>query len=320
MRVLFRWAVSAGAVCLTLVFAGEAAATPLPASSRADIAGPFNLGGRLFSVVGQPMIVKGRVSAYAPGQTVRIEMRIGTRLVRRATVSLRPAGAGRGSYSYTAWISGDGRISTTATHAATPSLGAFRAVPASVLYYRPVNRVGGNGIAVGVLHAMLKRLGYWAPNGHHFGAGTGKAVLAFRKVNRMERVEHASTRIYALLQQGRGMAHARYPQLGVHLEADLTRQVLTFFHGARPVEVHVISSGKPSTPTILGRFRFYMKESGTNSHGMVDSSYFHNGYAVHGFAELPVYPASHGCLRTWVPNAWHIYRQIRIGEWIAVFR
>ena len=305
--------------CLVGAFPAQAAGAPPSASSRADAVGPFNLGGRLFSLVGQPMTVSGRVSAYAPGQTVRVELRVGSRLVRAGSVALLPAAGGRGSYRYTAVINGAGRVSASATHQATASLGPFRAVPKSVLYYSPISHQGGNGVAVGVLHAMLKRIGYWAPNGYRYGSGTGKAVLAYRKVNRMPRIESANYTIYRLLQQGRGSAHARYPQLGVHLEADLSRQVLTFFHGAKPVEVHVISSGKPSTPTILGKFRFYMKEPGSNSHGMVHSSYFFNGYAVHGYAELPVYAASHGCLRTWVPNAWHIYSQIRIGEWIAVF-
>ena len=49
--------------------------------------------------------------------------------------------------------------------------------------------------------------------------------------------------------------------------------------------IYTMSSGKPSTPTVIGRFTVYNKEPGTNSEGMVDSSYFIRGYAIHGYAK-----------------------------------
>ena len=42
--------------------------------------------------------------------------------------------------------------------------------------------------------------------------------------------------------------------------------------------------------------------------GMVDSNYFIRGYAIHGYAEVPTYAASHGCLRVPIPDAAAIYR------------
>ena len=36
---------------------------------------------------------------------------------------------------------------------------------------------------------------------------------------------------------------------------------------------------------------------------MVYTSYFHGGYGIHGYAEVPTFAASHGCLRTPVPDA-----------------
>ena len=71
-----------------------------------------------------------------------------------------------------------------------------------------------------------------------------------------------------------------------------------------------MSSGKPSTPTVIGRFRVYSKTPGTNAEGMVDSNYFIRGYAIHGYAEVPTYAASHGCLRVPIPDA---RRDLRVG-------
>ena len=82
--------------------------------------------------------------------------------------------------------------------------------------------------------------------------------------------------------------------------------------------IYPLSSGKPSTPTVRGRFRVYRKQPGTNSHGMVDSSYFFRGYAIHGYASVPNFPASHGCLRVPIRYARSIYDWVRIGDVVWV--
>ena len=80
-----------------------------------------------------------------------------------------------------------------------------------------------------------------------------------------------------------------------------------------------MSSGKPSTPTIQGHFRVYSKTPGTNAKGMYMSSYFIRGYAIHGYPSVPVFPASHGCLR--VPNseAVSIFNWLSIGDIVDVY-
>ena len=80
-----------------------------------------------------------------------------------------------------------------------------------------------------------------------------------------------------------------------------------------------MSSGKPSTPTVLGRFRVYSKTPGTNSEGMVDSNYFIRGYAIHGYAEVPAYAASHGCLRIPIPNAPAVFAWVQVGYPVDVY-
>ena len=70
---------------------------------------------------------------------------------------------------------------------------------------------------------------------------------------------------------------------------------------------------------MLGRFKVYSRTIGTNSLGMVDSSYFIGGYAIHGYASVPTFPASHGCVRVPVPNARSIYDWLRIGDRVDVY-
>ena len=52
---------------------------------------------------------------------------------------------------------------------------------------------------------------------------------------------------------------------------------------------------------------------------MVDSSYFNGGDAIHGYAEVPPYAASHGCLRVPVPDALTIYDWVALGTPVDVY-
>ncbi|HEX3452753.1 MAG TPA: L,D-transpeptidase, partial [Solirubrobacteraceae bacterium] len=120
--------------------------------------------------------------------------------------------------------------------------------------------------------------------------------------------------------EGGGALHVRYPHDGRHVEADLTRQVLAEIEpGGHVHALYTMSSGKPSTPTVIGRFSVYSKTPGTNAKGMVDSNYFIRGYAIHGYAEVPTYAASHGCLRVPIPNAAAIFAWVREGTPVDVY-
>jgi lipoprotein-anchoring transpeptidase ErfK/SrfK len=52
---------------------------------------------------------------------------------------------------------------------------------------------------------------------------------------------------------------------------------------------------------------------------MYYSFYWHGGYAVHGYHEVPNYAASHGCVRTFMEDQPRIYDQLHYGESIFVF-
>ncbi len=83
--------------------------------------------------------------------------------------------------------------------------------------------------------------------------------------------------------------------------------------------IYTMSSGKPSTPTVIGHFNVYSKTPGVNSEGMVDSNYFIRGYAIHGYPEVPTYAASHGCLRVPIPDAPAIYGWVQMGTGVDVY-
>jgi lipoprotein-anchoring transpeptidase ErfK/SrfK len=144
--------------------------------------------------------------------------------------------------------------------------------------------------------------------------------MAYRKVNGMARRYDADRRVIEKVLAGKGAFKPRHPDAGHHVEADISRQVLALIDGGDVVATYHTSTGAPATPTIIGSFRVYMKTPGTNAKGMVHSSYFIRGYAIHGYYDVPAFNASHGCLRVPIPDAWRIFNWIRPGDRVITYR
>ena len=74
----------------------------------------------------------------------------------------------------------------------------------------------------------------------------------------------------------RGNFHVRYPGDGRHVEADLTKQVLAEIEpGGRVRTIYTMSSGKPSTPTVLGRFQRVLEDPRVQLRGHVRIQLLH---------------------------------------------
>jgi len=309
------------ALALFLAVPGVAAASSSPRPGRlyVHVAPVIRAGGADLALTGQRIRISGVVAPYVAGQRVSARIRQGAR-VRVRHLAVRPSRTGRtGRFSLVVSSSRPGRLGVRIGHRGTPAQRRFVARPVRILVYSGAQGPGSRGPLTGVLQRRLAAEGYAVPRSGAFDAATGRAVLAFRKVNRMARTSFASRQILGALLRGRGAFRARYPGHGRHVEADLARQVLAELEGGRVVRVYVVSSGKPSTPTVLGSFRFYRKDLGTNAKGMVDASYFYGGYAIHGYAEVPTYAASHGCLRIPVPDARAVHDWVRLGMRIDVY-
>ena len=111
------------------------------------------------------------------------------------------------------------------------------------------------------------------------------------------------------------------------VEVDLTRQLLYRVEGGAVVDIIPVSTGSGSlyqdatgqmvpARTPPGDFSFYKRYDGWRISylgGLYRPWYFTGGYAIHGSASVPGYPASHGCVR--VPNweADYLWGVLRIG-------
>jgi hypothetical protein len=304
--------------------AASAPASPAPPASAAP--GRVQLvlqkvGGRPpFAFVGARIVVRGVVWPYVGGQSVKLSMYREGRKVGVKRVGVAAIGNGAGQF-HISFVSGSpGLVQARVAHYATAQQAAFSARSPGVRFVQVNLGPGAQGQSVRLLQSELNVLHYAVPLSGVFDEGTGRTLVAYRKLTGLQRVPYAGRRVFELLARGAGSFHVRYPGDGRHVEADLTRQVLAEIGpGGHVQSVYTMSSGKPSTPTVIGRFRVYMKTLGTNSHGMVDSNYFIRGYAIHGYAEVPTFAASHGCLRVPIPDAAGIYSWVREGTPVDVY-
>src|SRR4051812_20585635 len=312
----------AGAIAPAVPATAAAQSTPAPAAPKLSITTEQVTvsGGRASALAGQRWRVRVVLSPMVPGQTAVVRFYRGGRRIRAAQLPLAPSATGQSAFfTFTFASAKPGRILVRATHFATPQLQTLKAKAVGVSIVTPSARPGARGPVVRTLQAQLAARGYVVGTPGLYDARTARAVLAFRKVTGMRRTEIASSDVFRRLARGGGRFPVRFPTHGKHVEADLSRQVLALIRGSQVERIYPVSSGKPSTPTIKGHFRVYLKSPGTNAKGMYMSSYFIRGYAIHGYPSVPVFPASHGCLR--VPNeeAVSIYNWLSRGDIVDVY-
>jgi lipoprotein-anchoring transpeptidase ErfK/SrfK len=301
-------------------------APPQPPPPAAPVAGKIQLviqhafGKPPFVVAGSRMVVRGIVIPYVAEQKVKVSFYKDGRKVDVKTVSVLPLGNGAGQFHIGYASSSEGLVKVAAVHYATPQQAAFAGRSENIRFASPYLHIGDRGPSVRLLQSELNAMHFVVPLNGVFDEGTGRAVIAYRKMTGLARVPSTNLTVFEKLQAGAGAFRVRYPHDGRHVEGDLTRQVLAEIEpGGRVHALYTMSSGKPSTPTVIGRFRVYNRTPGTNSEGMVDSSYFIRGYAIHGYHEVPTYAASHGCLRVPIPNASAIYSWVQYGTPVDVY-
>ncbi len=263
--------------------------------------------------------VIGTLSPYAPGQKVEVTYYLDGRRLQSRNVKVQQGKGGSGSFRAKIRIEKGGKYAVSARHEANAVLGGDSTVRKSWRVSYPSLHQGKCGDVVIGFKKAMRKMGYIANSGRCFGGKTARGVLAYRKVNDMSRTSRAGKGLVKRVFSGRGAYKVRHPGAGEHLEAPLSKQVLVFADGDKPVAVYPVSSGKSSTPTVTGHFEFIRTEPGYNSHGMYYSFYFYGGYAVHGYESVPDYPASHGCIRTFIADQPEIYERINFGEDIFVF-
>ena len=306
------------------LFAGGAVASATPprathtssaASAKLDLRDAFSVRHKTVDVPGRAMHVTGFVRPYAPHQKVTVSAYLGKKRISEHRVALHATKAGPGRFVETVTAPRAGILHLKVSHPRTPGLAGFH---------------GGRGVEVlsestqsklfallvqqrlARLHIYMPRSGVWdlqttlAVDAYHRLLGEGPATT----------LDHAT--LMALL-DGKGSFTVHDPRDGRHAEGDLGSQLLALVDGSKVQRIYPISSGKASTPTILGRYRVYNRVPGYLPDGMYYSDFFIRGYAIHGYDPAPDYPASHGCMRLPISDAISVFDWLALGDVVDVY-
>jgi lipoprotein-anchoring transpeptidase ErfK/SrfK len=169
---------------------------------------------------------------------------------------------------------------------------------------------GSYGAAVTQLQQRLLSLGYWIPAVDGlYGYSTQQAVYAFQKASNFPRTGSVDVFTHARLNSGTRVRPRSTS--GYWIEIDKTRQILIVANGGHTQWVFNASSGSDhpytldgveySAHTPEGMFHILRQVDGYDKSPLGQlyrPKYFTDtGIAVHGYTDVPPYPASHGCVR-----------------------
>ena len=117
------------------------------------------------------------------------------------------------------------------------------------------------------------------------------------------------------------------PTAGRWIDIDASKQRLRAYEGNQIVFSTVVSTGKTSTPTVLGRFAIRTKVPSQHMAGLDYNlpnvpwvMYFHNTYAIHGAYWHSDFgsPVSHGCVNMQPADAQWLYNWAPVGTSVVV--
>ena len=194
-------------------------------------------------------------------------------------------------------------------------------------------KAGSKGPAVKRLQQRLANLGYRPGTADGaFGAQTASAVMAFEKHEGLGRDGVAGPQVRKRLGAPKG-AGPRSKGPTPRIEVDLDRQIAFVVSGKGKVTILNVSTGSGETYeqpdggtavayTPTGRFTVYRKEDGIVEAplgSLYKPLYFDAGWAVHGAASVPGYPASHGCVRTSDDDQDFVTRTVSKGSAVIIY-
>jgi peptidoglycan hydrolase-like protein with peptidoglycan-binding domain len=167
----------------------------------------------------------------------------------------------------------------------------------------PELRLPAPDAATKSLQSRLIALGYLlsGDDDGRFGPATSDAILTFQKWERLGRTGMADGRTKARLAAAVRPTPRLHGGTGKRAEVLLDRQVALLIEDDRVIRAISVSTGKPSTPTPAGSYRVYAKIERWWSTPFREwlpwALPFVGGIAFHELQDVPVYPASHGCVR-----------------------
>lgn len=294
-------------------------ATGAQGSLRLYLRGVFFVHGHAVTVPRRAVHVDGVVRPYLAGQSVTVRAYLGHRLIATRSLTIEPSQSpAYGRFSTALSSPGTGSVTVQVTGATPSGQGAIGASRRFIALDQHAG-FGSIGRFVELVQQRLAALHLYIPRTGVYDQGTGLALDAYHRLLGWGTYQSLDGRTIRYLLDGWGAFRVRYPHHGRHAEGNLGKQLVALIDGSRVAMIFPTSSGKPSTPTVLGDFHVYRRVPGYLPDGMYYSSFFIGGYAIHGYDPAPDYPASHGCMRLPIADAITAYNWLNFGDWVDVY-
>ena len=235
-----------------------------------------------------------------------------------AAAASQPVSAGTSSPAVPISPTADPESAKTSSGGTTPSAqpaSSGQSAEIAALAKMPYLTVGSHGAAVKTLQHRLNELKYYAgPADGGFGADTLEAVWAFQEVQGLAASENGDVG----RTMRRALEHPRQPKAliprggSTRVEVNLAHRYLVLYRDDKPILISHISPGggyyycSPGggcgyaiTPTGDYHTLGFLPGWVTVPLGAMYNPVFFIGraYAIHGDTEVPLDPASHGCVR-----------------------
>ncbi|MGO9883806.1 MAG: L,D-transpeptidase [Solirubrobacteraceae bacterium] len=292
---------------------------PVTGSLKLYVAGAFFVDGHAVTVPHRALQVSGVVRPYVAGQSVTVKSFLGHHAFKTDQLRVKPSANQQfGTFTETLHSRQAGIVRVEVTHVKTPQMLGFfgeRAVTA----LNTQAGFGSRGLFVDLIQQRLLALHFYMPQTGVYDSFTGLAIDAYHRLLGWGVAQTLDRRTINALLDGVGTFKVRFPHDGTHVEGNLGKQLLALIYGSKVYRIYPISSGKPSTPTILGHFRVYLRVPGYLPDGMYYSDFFYSGYAIHGYDPAPDYPASHGCMRLPIIDAISVFNWLTYGDVVDVY-
>lgn len=179
-------------------------------------------------------------------------------------------------------------------------------------------------VEAGSVQKRLAALGYLPANAvtGAWNDRTEQAVLAFQSWQGLARDGIVGPRTTAALETAVRPRPSSGGE-GRRVEVHRAEGVVLLVEGREVVRVVHASSGAAGYETPAGSYSVFRKEVNSWSVPyrvwLPYASYFNGGIALHGYAEVPAWPASHGCVRLSASEAPFVYQFAAVGTPVAVY-
>jgi hypothetical protein len=271
------------------------------------------------TVPGRVIHASGVVSPYVKGQWVHVRILLGHQVLKSGNWRLRRSRNGRyGSFQVPFASPGVGGLTIEVSHRTNSAVRAFKLRRTLASLDENIG-FGSHGRFVQLIQQRLAALHIYIPQSGVYDSGTGWALDAYHRLLHWGTYQTLDGKTVSFLLNRWGEFKLRFGNHGRHAEGNLGLQLLALADGSHVQAILPISSGKPSTPTILGDFQVYSRVPGYLPDGMYYSNFFTGGYAIHGYDPAPDYPASHGCMRLPIQDAIWVFNWLNYGDWVDTY-